>query len=238
MSLPKHPSCARLPALTDQKDVKDGRALLEGEAGAAMPDAAAAAAAPRDGTAPDGVPECLCSPVASLWGTLQAAPSPGVLPAPASPHAPPVLLTPASLVCFWWPRLSGAHRTFCATRGVREQAAWCCHAGQEAQLAWQRMALPVISALHFQKAAARRTQSSAAETPQASPSEPERGPGAAHAPALASMYCWGHPLGATVFPQDCAYMCPCPHSPASPMFTFVLALLTSPCTCSWTCALP
>ena len=103
-----------------------------------------------------------------------------------------------------------------------ERASWCCHAGQEAQLAWQRMALPVISALHFQKAAARRTQSSVAETPQASPSEPERGPGAAHAPAWASMYCWGHPpwelqcLGKTaptcalarIAPLlPCAYLC-------------------------------
>ena len=57
-------------------------------------------------------------------------------------------------------------------------------AGHEAQLAWHRMALPVVSALHFQKAAARRTQSSAAETPQASPSEPDRGPGTPHTLAL------------------------------------------------------
>ena len=82
VSLPKHPSCARLPALTDQKGVKDGRALLEGEAGAAMPDAAAAAAVPRDGTAPNGVPNCLCSPDGSLWGTVQAAPSTGVASRP------------------------------------------------------------------------------------------------------------------------------------------------------------
>ena len=55
--------------------MKDGRALLEGEAGAAMPDATAAAAVPRDGTAPDGVP---CSA-----GPVQAASSTGQLPAPA-----------------------------------------------------------------------------------------------------------------------------------------------------------
>ena len=48
--------------------MKDGRALLEGEAGAGMPEATAAAAVPRDTTAPDGVPNCLCSTVRLLWG--------------------------------------------------------------------------------------------------------------------------------------------------------------------------
>lgn len=82
-------------------------------------------------------------------------------------------------------------------------------AGQETQLAWQRMALPVISALHFQKAAARRTQSSVTETPQASPSEPERGPGAAHALAWAFVPRGFHPVGAMVPLQKCAHMRRC-----------------------------
>lgn len=66
--LSKDPSCARVPVLTGSKGVKDGRALLEGEAGAAMPDATAAAAVPRDGTAPDSVLNCLCSTDRLLWG--------------------------------------------------------------------------------------------------------------------------------------------------------------------------
>ncbi|KAK9819368.1 hypothetical protein WJX81_004642 [Elliptochloris bilobata] len=49
--------------------------------------------------------------------------------------------------------------------------------GHEAQLAWQRMALPVISALHFQRAVARRTQSSTGEATRTAPPVPGHAPG-------------------------------------------------------------
>ena len=80
-------------------------------------------------------------------------------------------------------------------------------AGQEAQLAWQRMALPVISALHFQKAAARRTQSSVAVTPQASPLEPDSVPGAAR--DLGLLIPGGHPHNICRVSLKTAHMCPC-----------------------------
>ena len=105
-------------------------------------------------------------------------------------------------------------------------------AGQEAQLAWQRMALPVISALHFQKAAARRTQSSVAETPQASPSEPERGPGAAHARAWACLQIFRSKMQAQNFDTPWELWCICKHAPTCALARIALLFL-----CAQLCSL-